>query len=276
MSQVNDNDGIRIAISSMQLATILERESLSQTEMLSNRFWGGLRVVGGVLELVGAGALCVVPEPTMASKAGCFIFGLHGSDTVTAGVKQIWTGHDTQTLTHKGITKLALKLGVDPATAGNIGLSVDIAVPFGVASMLGTARLSAIRAGRIHLMEHEATSLKGPGGHTLQKHVGRTEEQLRARLAEEPSRLVVSSFTNVRTAENAISKVIQVNQAQIKTWASLPSPRFLTLKQDINGDIGYGVIRTTGQLVKLRRVVVRFKYETYNGKPYYILTSFLE
>ena len=108
MHQVNGDDGVRIVLSSVQLAAILERESLSQTEMLSNRFWGGLRAVGGVLELIGAGALCVVPEPTMASKVGCFIFGLHGSDTVTAGAKQIWTGHDTQTLTHKGTTELAL------------------------------------------------------------------------------------------------------------------------------------------------------------------------
>ena len=62
-----DDDGVRVVLSAPQLAAILARESISHTEMLSNRLWGGLQVVGGVLEMVGASALCVMPEPTMAS-----------------------------------------------------------------------------------------------------------------------------------------------------------------------------------------------------------------
>jgi hypothetical protein len=59
--------------------------------MMSNRLWGGLQVVGGALEMVGAAALCVVPDPTMASKAGCVMFGVHGSDTAAARLRQVWT-----------------------------------------------------------------------------------------------------------------------------------------------------------------------------------------
>jgi hypothetical protein len=55
-----------------------------------------------LLEMVGAAALCVLPEPTMASKAGCVVFGVHGSDTASAGLRQIWTGRDTATLIQQG------------------------------------------------------------------------------------------------------------------------------------------------------------------------------
>ena len=167
-------------------------------------------------------------------------------------------------------------MGVDPATAGSIGLSVDIAVPFGVASMLGAARLSVIRAGHISLIQHEATGTSRIGGHTMVKHVGRTEAQLRARLIAEPWIDAASSFTNLRTAENAISKIMRMNVSQIKLWASASPHTPLRIVQDVGSQPGYGVIRATGQLVKLSKVKIILKYETYNGKPYYILTSYLE
>ncbi|MBB5408286.1 hypothetical protein HDG34_002222 [Paraburkholderia sp. HC6.4b] len=75
---------MRVVLSAPQLAAVLSRQSISPTEMLSNRLWGGLQVVGGVLEMVGAAPLCVLPEPTMASKAACVVFGVHGSDTASA------------------------------------------------------------------------------------------------------------------------------------------------------------------------------------------------
>ncbi|MGF6542168.1 hypothetical protein OKW32_005518 [Paraburkholderia youngii] len=95
-----------------------------------------MQVVGGVLEMVGAGALCVLPEPTMASKAGCVVFGVHGSDTAAAGLRQIWTGRDTATLTQQGTTKLAEAMKASPDIANNIGLSVDIVVPFSFAGSI--------------------------------------------------------------------------------------------------------------------------------------------
>ncbi|NIF77980.1 hypothetical protein F3J20_11320 [Paraburkholderia sp. Cy-641] len=90
-----DSSGVSVVLSAPQLAAVLARQSISQAEMLSNRLWGGLQIVGGALEMVGAGALCVLPEPTMASKAGCIVFGVHDSDTAAAGLRQAWTGQDT-------------------------------------------------------------------------------------------------------------------------------------------------------------------------------------
>jgi len=175
MAHGQDTDGVRVVLSAPQLAAVIARESISPTEMLSNRLWGGLQIVGGVLEMVGAGALCVMPEPTMASKAGCIAFGVHGSDTAVAGLRQVWTGADTATLTHRGTAKLAELLKVSPDMADHIGLSLDIAVPFGFAGSLKAARAAQITIGRINLEMHEARAGSRGGGHTLLKHVGKSE-----------------------------------------------------------------------------------------------------
>ena len=74
-----DPDGIPVVLSAVQLAAVLLQETVDEAAT-ANRLWGGLRVVGGVLELLGAGVLCVAPEPSMASKVGCVVFGAHGAD----------------------------------------------------------------------------------------------------------------------------------------------------------------------------------------------------
>ena len=52
--------------------------------------------------------------------------------------------------------------------------------------------------------------------------------------------------------------------------------RTMHLNKIVAGDIGYGVTRKTGKLTPLNKVFVVLKYGTYNGMPYYILTSYLE
>ncbi|NUX98391.1 hypothetical protein G5S42_01255 [Paraburkholderia sp. JPY169] len=60
MPGADNAEGVKVVLSAPQLAAVLSRQSISQSEMLSNRLWGGLQVVGGVLEMVGAGALCAL------------------------------------------------------------------------------------------------------------------------------------------------------------------------------------------------------------------------
>ncbi|NVI04992.1 RNase A-like domain-containing protein [Paraburkholderia youngii] len=277
MSYQRDSDGVRVVLSAPQLAAVLSRQSISPTEMLSNRLWGGLQVVGGVLEMVGAGALCVLPEPTMASKAGCVVFGVHGSDTAAAGLRQIWAGRDTATLTQQGTTKLAEAMKASPDLANNIGLSVDMAVPFGFAGSIKAARAASVTMGRIRLIEHEAKMLRGVGGHTIVKHVGKDEAWLRDRLKREPKRDVVSSFTNLEQAERAISETLHAHAAKIRQWAQAASPNTtITVTKVVSGDIGYGIVRETGKLTRKNKVFVTLKYEAYNGMPYYVFTAYVD
>ncbi|WP_233805694.1 RNase A-like domain-containing protein [Paraburkholderia sp. HP33-1] len=276
MSYQKDSDGVRVVLSAPQLAAVLTRRSISQTEMLSNRLWGGLQLVGGLLEMVGAAALCVMPEPTMASKAGCIVFGAHGSDSAAAGLRQVWTGRDTATLTQQGTTKLAEAMKADPDMANNIGLSLDMVVPFGFAGSMKAARVASVSMGRINLMRHEAKDGSGIGGHTIRKHVGINRAWLQARLAREPRREMVSSFPNLETAERAISQVMQQNVATIRVWAQASNgSKRLSLIGETGHTVGYGLVRETGQMIELSKVQMFLRKEQYNDMPFYIITAYL-
>jgi hypothetical protein len=277
MTQQNEMDGVRVVLSAPQLAAVLSRQSISQAEMMSNRLWDGLQILGGVLEMAGASVLCVAPEPTGLSKVGCVAFGVHGADTAAAGIHQIWTGFDTATLTYQGASKLAEVMKAPPEMADHIGLSLDLGVSFGVAGMMKAARVSSVRMGRISLMQHEAMPGSRIGGHTLLKHVGKTEAQMRARLAAEPKRSVVPSFTNQQAAEWAISEAMNANATLIKSWAnSAGSYSRFDFIFDVGRNVGCGVVRESGTVVPMSKVKIILKYQKYNGMPYYILTSYLE
>jgi hypothetical protein len=273
----NDADGIPIVLSPVQLAAVLKDDSVSNDATLQNRMWGGLKLVGGVLEITGAGVLCVLPEPTLLTKAGCVLMGAHGGDTTGTALRQIWTGQDSQSLTQSGSAALARALGASAESANNIGLTVDIAVPFAAASIVGAARVATIRSGRISLIEHEALAVRGIGGHTIAKHVGRTEAQLRARLLAETKIPVASTFTNLQVAEAAISKTLRAHGTAIKSWAQTAGPnQRLDILHDLGTSVGFGVVRSSGSRLNMSKVFVVLKMQTYNGKPYYILTAFLK
>lgn len=95
-----DQEEFRVALSYAQMAAILEHESLSETEIRSNRIIGSLRLVGGIVELAGAGVLCRAPEPFF-TKIGCVAVGLHGSDQASAGMHQLVTGRTTDSYAFK-------------------------------------------------------------------------------------------------------------------------------------------------------------------------------
>lgn len=275
MAQADEMDGVRVVMSPAQMAAVLAHRSISPGETMSNRLMGGLEVVGGVLEMVGAGALCAVPEPTGLTKAGCIVFGLHASDTISRGAREVWTGRDTVTLTQQGVTKLAEAMNASPDMARNIGLSVDIGVSFGIAGMLKAVRVASVTAGRINLMHHEATVAGGLGGHTLLKHVGKTDAELRARLVRERSLPYASTFSDLRTAEVAISDVLRTERSRIKIWLSSGKSQ-LTLNGRSARPIGRVLARSTGKIEIARGVTVVLIQKQYNGMPFYVLTAFVK
>lgn len=68
--------------------------------------------------------------------------------------------------------------------------------------------------------------------------------------------------------------MLRLESAAIKTWAQAASPRKLELTRDLGKTVGMGVVRSSGQLSRMSKVLVVLRYQTYNGKPYYILTAF--
>lgn len=276
---MNDDDGLKIALSPVQMAAVLSDKSISEGETLSNRLFGGLGLAGGVVEMFGAGAMCVVPEPTMLTKAGCVIVGTHSLDTIQASVRQVWTGKQINTDTYNSAVALAETLGADKDTAMKVGFTVDLAIPMGFAFAVGAARVAAIRGGRIRLAEHESVSGRTPGGHTIERHIGKTPEELFARLDRRPGLDETSSFRNLAEAEKLISKVLIDNKNQIQMWVKNTPPNLparVRLSRTFSHPTGILVQRGSRQVKNCYRVRVAIELTPYNGKPYFVLTAFPE
>lgn len=269
-----DDEGLTVALTPVQLAAVLQGEDLSESDMLSNRIWGGVNVVFGVFELIGAGALLLAPEPTMATKVGGAALGVHGTDTFQSGLRQAWSGRTEQSYTHKSAAALAIALGADEDTAHKIGTGIDVAVPLVVTAGVGAARILAIRGGRIALVEHEAVAGARTGGHTIARHVGKTEAELRARLAAERIP-VASTFKTLAQAERVLYQALRQNRRTVEGWAKTAQVNDKLVINYVGSEvIGEGVVRATGALTQFTKARIVLKMGTYGGKPYYILTAF--
>ncbi|QTF09956.1 hypothetical protein HC231_20065 [Brenneria izadpanahii] len=274
---MDNNSGVRIALSPVQLAAVLSDKSVSEGETLSNRLWGGLGLAGGVVEMFGAGVMCIVPEPTMLTKAGCIIVGTHSLDTVQASIRQVWTGRQTNTDTYNSAVALAETLGADRNTAMNIGMTVDLAIPMGFAIAVGAARVAAVRSGRIKLAEHESATGRHPGGHTIERHVGKTPEELLARLERRPGLPATSSFNSLKDAEVLTTKVLQANKSQIEYLVKFAARNLNSRKtfvERFGHKTGIAVSKGSGNIQDCYRVSVTIELTWYHGKPFFVLTSF--
>lgn len=274
------DDGIKVVMSPVQLAAALSDKSVTEGETLSNRLYGGLGLIMGTLELAGATALCIAPEPTGLTKAACIIVGAHSMDSINTAADQVLSGKNVRSATYRAAAEMAKQFGADDDTAWKVGLTVDVAVPIAFSLGLGAARVASIRVGRIKLIQHESVTGLKPGGHAILKHVGKTQEELAARLKTTENMVrkpnAISSFSNIDLAEASVSKALSVNKEWIKVWAASQPRHNLTVTYNTGRVIGYSLFRGSEKLMQATKVKVVLKYEMYNGKPYYILTAFPE
>lgn len=273
---MNETNGLRIALSPVQLAATLSGKSISEGETLSNRLWGGLGLAGGVVEMFGAGVMCVVPEPTMLTKAGCVIVGTHSFDAVQASFRQLWSGRQVDTDTYNSAVLLAESLGADRNTALKVGMTVDLAIPLGFSAAVGAVRVVAVRSGRIKLAEHESATGQHPGGHTIERHIGKTPEELSARLQRRPSLPATSSFRNLDEAEILTTKVLRAHKNEIEMFVKFQpkgTPWRKKISMQFSQPTGNVMKKGSSEVRNCYRVEVWLELTRFNGKPYFILTS---
>ena len=264
-----DESGLEIVLTPVQLAAVFANGTIEGKGSLGGRLWGGVTVIGGALELVGAGVLLLTPEPTMATKAAGGALGLHGLDTAGAGIRQVISGKPETTFTAEGAKAAAMALGADQSTAGKIGMGVDLGVPL-LLGLYGAARIIAIRRGAISLVAEEAA-----GGHTLARHVGQTAAQLRSRLAAQTQIKVASTFSSLADAETCVAQALRANQAGITTWAKTAATgQRLTLSFDAGRVIGFGVVRISNSAVQMTRMTVVVQKVATAERVYFVLTAF--
>jgi toxin YxiD len=124
---------------------------------------------------------------------------------------------------------------------------------------------------------HDLSQDEAAGGHTLKKHVGRTDEQLQERLERERNISAASTYTDRETAERVVGAVLQQEQSRIQRWLERQGGH-PNLVLDYDGDPAHPIGRT------LRRgedhaepcshalVVLKFKPQA----EYYVLTTYPE
>ena len=120
---------------------------------------------------------------------------------------------------------------------------------------------------------HDLASDESAGGHTLRKHVGRSDEELRERLARE-NISASSTYTDRAAAEFAVGRALQENQSRIESWMARAGHPNLVL--DYRGDqpVGRTLHRgdSAAQPCASAKVVLRWL----SSSEYYVLTSYPE
>ena len=113
-------------------------------------------------------------------------------------------------------------------------------------------------------------------GHTLQRHVGRSDEQLLERLQQETDISSASTYTDKNTAERIVGMALEKNKSKIDAWIHQGSNR-PNLAFDFFGDgktpIGRSIRRgkSSSQPCYGAKVVLKA-----DGDSFHVLTSYPE
>ena len=112
------------------------------------------------------------------------------------------------------------------------------------------------------------------GGHTLEKHVGRTDEQLRERLARERIS-AASTWTDRETAETTVAQTLHAQRRRVENWMRRGYPRAnLALHYDASRPIGRSMRRGQEQSVDCTSAVIVLRAD--GPDSFYVLTTYLE
>jgi toxin YxiD len=113
------------------------------------------------------------------------------------------------------------------------------------------------------------------GGHILRKHVGQTDDELRARLERERNITGASTYTDRTAAEQAVGAAIAHSQDRIQRWLDRSGGHpNLVLDYDSQAPIGRTINRGENQSRPCAHALVVLKYSGPND--YYVLTSYPE
>jgi len=116
------------------------------------------------------------------------------------------------------------------------------------------------------------------GGHTLARHVGRTDEQLRQRLRDQPNISAASTYPDRETAELVVGLVLEQSTDNVTSWTRRRGsrPNLALRTADPRGPpIGRVLQRGARTPAPARGAVVVLRWDERRG-TYYVLTSYPE
>ena len=122
---------------------------------------------------------------------------------------------------------------------------------------------------------HDLNADEKYGGHTLQRHVGRTDQQLRERLQQEPVISAASTYTDLATAERVIAAALEQNDSTIQRWIARGPhrPNLVIDYTNPQSPIGSTLGRGAASPVPCDHAIIVLRADQ---DSYYVLTSYPE
>lgn len=113
------------------------------------------------------------------------------------------------------------------------------------------------------------------GGHTLARHVARTDDELRERLARERNISAASTWTDRETAETVVAEALAAERSRVESWMRQGYPR-ANLARHYNAGrvIGRSLRRGDSQTVECSSAVIVLRAD--RPESFYVLTSYPE
>ena len=113
------------------------------------------------------------------------------------------------------------------------------------------------------------------GGHTLSKHVGRTDDELRERLRRERNINAASTWTDRATAERVVGEALEAERSRVETWMRRGYPRAnLVLHHEASRLIGRSLRRGDDRVVDATQAVIVLRAD--GPDSFYVLTAYPE
>lgn len=113
------------------------------------------------------------------------------------------------------------------------------------------------------------------GGHTLERHVARTDAQLRERLEHERNISAASTWTDRETAESVVAEALAAERGRMDNWMRRGYPRpNLALHYNAGRVVGRSLRRGDDQTVDCTNAVVVLRAD--GTDEFYVLTTYPE
>ena len=116
------------------------------------------------------------------------------------------------------------------------------------------------------------------GGHTLSRHVGKTDAQLAERLRVETQISAASTYTDRAAAERSVGAALAGAGTKLSNWQRRVGRRpnlVLYFEDPSRKPIGRSLIRSRPTAVACTRAIVVLRWDERQNK-YYVLTSYPE
>jgi hypothetical protein len=113
------------------------------------------------------------------------------------------------------------------------------------------------------------------GGHTLARHVARTDDELRERLARERNISAASTWTDRETAETVVAEALVTERNRVESWMRRGYPRGnLALHYSAGRVIGRSLRRGDARPVDCSSAVIVLRAD--GPESFYVLTTYPE